>query len=114
MEYDKKSENHGKWETSTWWHEKWRNHWKREKWVMHTVGPEIQQEKGNQGNWEIQTLGLEIWWGKLKKVENLEMSPLGHGIWQENWKSWKMRNIPLTTWKMTKSLKNGKNEKCTL
>ncbi len=22
--------------------------------------------------------------GKLKKVENLEMSTVGHGIWQEN------------------------------
>ncbi|KRY63253.1 hypothetical protein T4D_16448 [Trichinella pseudospiralis] len=26
----------------------------------------------------------EIWRGKLKKVENLEMSTVGHGIWQEN------------------------------
>ncbi|KRY62835.1 hypothetical protein T4D_5111 [Trichinella pseudospiralis] len=26
----------------------------------------------------------EIWPGKLKKVENLEMSHVGHGIWQEN------------------------------
>ena len=31
-----------------------------------------------------------------------------------NRKSWKMRNIHLTTRKMTKSLKNVKNEKCTL
>ena len=30
------------------------------------------------------TLLLEIWRGKLKKVENLEMSTVGHGIWQEN------------------------------
>ena len=51
---------------------------------------------------------------KLKKVENLEMSTVGRGIWQENCKSWKMSNIHLTTWKMTKSLKNVKNEKCTL
>ena len=42
------------------------------------------------------------------------MSTVGRGIWQENWKSWKMRNIHLTTWKMTKSLKSVKNEKCTL
>ncbi|KRY97633.1 hypothetical protein T4B_7130 [Trichinella pseudospiralis] len=28
--------------------------------------------------------GLEIWRGKLKKVEHLEMSTVGHGIWQEN------------------------------
>ncbi|KRY62655.1 hypothetical protein T4D_285 [Trichinella pseudospiralis] len=30
---------------------------------------------------------------KTEKVENLEMSTVGHGIWQENRKSWKMRNI---------------------
>ena len=42
------------------------------------------------------------------------MHTVGPGIWRENWKSWKMRNIHLTTWKMTKSLKNVKNEKCTL
>ncbi len=29
-------------------------------------------------------LGTEIWRGKLKKVENLEMSTVGRGIWQEN------------------------------
>ena len=29
-------------------------------------------------------------------------------------KHWKMRNIHLTTGKMTKSLKDVKNEKCTL
>ena len=46
---------------------------------------------------EIHTLGREIWRGKLKKVENLEMSTLGRGIWQEKEKSWKMRNIHLTT-----------------
>ena len=68
----------------------------------------------NHGKWEIHTLGREIWRGKLKKVENLEMSTVGRGIWQENWKSWKTKNIHLTTWKMTKSLKNVKNEKCTL
>ena len=34
---------------------------------------------------------------KLKKVENLEMSTVGRGIWQEIRKSWKMRNIHLTT-----------------
>jgi len=46
--------------------------------------------------------------GKFRNVHSRR------GIWQENWKSWKMRNIHLTTWKMTKSLKNVKNEKCTL
>ena len=43
------------------------------------------------------TLGHEIWRGKLKKVENLELSTVGRGIWQENCKSWKMRNVHLTT-----------------
>ena len=62
----------------------------------------------------MHTFGREIWRGKLKKLDNLERYTLGHGIWQENWKSWKMRNIHLTTWKMTKSLKKVKNEKCTL
>ncbi len=51
---------------------------------------------------------------KTEKVENLEMSTVGRGIWQENWKSWKMRNIHLTTWKMTQITKKRKNEKCTL
>ena len=35
-------------------------------------------------NEKIHTLGREIWRGKLKKVENLEMSTVGIGIWQEN------------------------------
>ena len=85
---------------------------KREKWEMHTEGPGIGEKTENHGKWEIHTLGLEIWRGKRKKVENLEESTVQHGIWQENWKSWKMSNIHLTTWKMTKSLKNVKNEKC--
>ena len=29
-------------------------------------------------------LGREICRGKLKKMENLEMSTVGRGIWQEN------------------------------
>ena len=33
---------------------------------------------------EKYTLGREIWRGKLKKVEILEMSTVGRGIWQEN------------------------------
>ena len=75
---------------------------------------EYGEKTENHGKWEIHTLGREIWRRKLKKVENLEMSTVGRGIWQENWKSWKMRNMPLTNWKMTKSLKNVKSEKCTL
>ena len=32
---------------------------------------------------EKHTLGREIWRGKLKKLENLEMSTVGLGIWQD-------------------------------
>uniref|UniRef100_A0A0V1KHW4 Uncharacterized protein n=1 Tax=Trichinella nativa TaxID=6335 RepID=A0A0V1KHW4_9BILA len=28
--------------------------------------------------------GREIWRGQLEKVENLEMSTVGRGIWREN------------------------------
>ncbi|SGA30871.1 Uncharacterised protein [Chlamydia abortus] len=37
-------------------------------------------------NLEMSTVrrGIEIWRGKLKKVEYLEMSTVGCGIWQEN------------------------------
>ena len=45
---------------------------------------------------KIHTLGHEIWQGKLKKVEYLEMSTVGREIWQENRKSWIMRKIHLT------------------
>ena len=33
---------------------------------------------------QTHTLGREIWQGKLKKVENLEMPSVGRGILQEN------------------------------
>ena len=46
--------------------------------------PEYGEKTENHEKWEIQTLGGEIWRGKLKKVENLEMSTVGRGIWQEN------------------------------
>ena len=45
---------------------------------------EYSKKTENQGKCEIQTLRREIWRGKLKKVENLEMSTVGRGIWQEN------------------------------
>jgi hypothetical protein len=51
---------------------------------MHTVGPGICEKTKNHGQCEIHILVCEIWRGKLKKVENLELSPVGHGIWQEN------------------------------
>ena len=45
---------------------------------------EYGEKTENHGKSEIHTLGPEIWRGKLKKVENLEMSTEKHGIWQEN------------------------------
>ena len=42
----------------------------------------VNRKKGKAKN--LRTLGREIWRGKLKKVENLEMSTLGRGIWREN------------------------------
>ena len=47
-------------------------------------GLEYGEKTENHGKGEIHTLGREIWRGKLKKVENLEMSTVGRGIWQEN------------------------------
>ena len=45
---------------------------------------EYGEKTENHGKLEIHTLGCEIWRGKLKKVEYLEMSTVGRGIWQEN------------------------------
>jgi hypothetical protein len=48
-----------------------------------------------------------------EKREKWKKHTLGPKIWRKNWKSRKMRNIHLMSWKMTKSLKNMKNKKCT-
>ena len=45
---------------------------------------EYGEKTENHGKCVIQTLGREIWGRKMKKKENLEMSTVGHGIWQEN------------------------------
>ena len=45
---------------------------------------EYGEKTENHGKREIHTLGREIWRGKLKKVENLEISTVEHGICQEN------------------------------
>ena len=57
---------------------------KREKWEMPTEGLEYGEKTENHWKWEIHTLGREIWLGKLKKVEYLEMSTVKREIWQEN------------------------------
>ena len=51
---------------------------------MRNAHLEYSEKTENHGNREIHTLGREIWRGKLKKLENFEMSNIGHGIWQEN------------------------------
>ena len=45
---------------------------------------EYGEKTEKHGKGDIHTLGREIWQGKLKKVEYLEMSTLGEGICQEN------------------------------
>ena len=87
MEYGKKTENHGKWETSTWRLENDEITAKGEKWEMHTVGPGIWREK-----WKLRKMRNTHFrtWNMARKTEKggyLEMSTVGHGIWQENWKS---------------------------
>ncbi len=48
----------------------------------------------------------EIWRRKkTEKVENLEMSTVGRAYGKKTEKSWKMRNIHLTTLKMTQITK---------
>ena len=47
---------------------------------MDPVGTGICEKTENHGKREIHTLGREIWRGKLKKLEYLEMSPEGRGI----------------------------------
>ena len=55
---------------------------KNEKCILEDL--EYCEKTENHEKLEIHTLGRERWRGKLKKVENLEMSTVGHGIWQEN------------------------------
>ena len=45
---------------------------------------EFGEKTENHGKLEIHTLGHEMLRGKLKKVKNLGMSTVRHGIWQEN------------------------------
>ena len=45
---------------------------------------EYGEKTENHGKCEIHTLGCEIWRGKLKKVENIELSTVGYVILQEN------------------------------
>jgi hypothetical protein len=111
MKNDEITEKREKWEMHTVGPGIWRDNWKSWKvrnillttWKMMKSLKNLQngtctlqeleygEKTENHGKWQIHTLGLEIWQGKLKKVESLEMSTVGHGIWQENWRSRKMR-----------------------
>ena len=53
MEYGKKPENHGKWETHTWVLENDEITEKSEKWEMHIVGPGILRENWKSGKIRI-------------------------------------------------------------
>ena len=66
--------------------------WKIQKCPLQDV--EYGKKTENHGKWEIHTLGREIYRGKLKKVENLEMSTC-------------------RTWNMARKLKITENEKYT-
>ena len=76
------------------------------------IGPGRWQEKWKSR--KMRNTHFRTWIMVRKTEKGGKFRNIGRGIWQENWKSWKIRNIHLTTWKMTKSLKNVKNEKCTL
>jgi hypothetical protein len=52
---------------------------------------------------ETQTL-FDLEYGeKQYKCGKLEMHTVGTGVWQENWKSWKMRNTHCRTWNMVRN-----------
>jgi hypothetical protein len=67
---------------------------KREKWEMHTVGPEFGEKTENHGKWEIHSLRRGIWRGKMK--------------------GGKFINVHCRTWNMARKLKITENEKYTV
>ena len=92
MEHGKKTENHGKWETSTWRLEKLQNHWNNWKMKMHTVGPRIWRE-----NWKsrkMRNTHFRTWYMARKSEKGL-----------------KFRNVHCRTWNMSRKLKIMENEK---
>jgi hypothetical protein len=92
MEYGKKTQNHGKWETYTWRIEKWRNHWKPWKWEMHNEGPVIWRE-----NWKSRKMRKTHLrtWNISRKTKN----------------GGKFKNVHCRTWNMARKLKIMENEK---
>ena len=95
MEYGKKTENYGKWETSTWRLKNDEITEKCEKWEMHTAGPGIWRE-----NWKSRKMRNMHFrsWNMAKKTE----------------KGGKVRNVHWTTWNMVRKLKITENEKYAL
>ena len=87
MEYGKKTENHGKWETSTCRHEKWRSHWKMFKmrnahcspWNMARKLKITENEKHPLNDLKNEEI--------TEKPEKWEMHTVGPGLWREIWKS---------------------------
>ena len=69
MDYGKKTENHGKWDTHNWGLEKWWNLEKREKWVMHTEETGIWRE-----NWKSQKMKITLFrqWNMTRNIEKHE------------------------------------------
>ena len=51
---------------------------------MHTVDLEYGEKTENLRKGELHSLEREIWREKLKKEENIKISTVGRGIWQEN------------------------------
>ena len=42
-----------------------------------------------------------------EKRENVELQTVGHGIWRENTKRWKMRHKHFTTWNVVRNTEKG-------
>ena len=106
---------------------------KPKKWEMYTVGTGIWRENWKSQKMRNTHLWREIRRGKMKKLDNLEMSTVAHEIWQEtenhgkwetstwplekwrnHWKRWNMRNAHCRTWNMARKLKITEYEKYTI
>ena len=90
--YDKKTENHGKWET-------------------HTVGPWIGQETVKILKNEKYKCRTCILARILKNVENETQIWYDLEYGKKHWKKWKMWNAPCRTWNIVRKLKKKKHRK---
>jgi len=110
MEYDKKTENHGKWETSTWHLKNDEIIEKLEKWEMHTLGHEIWQ-----GNWKggkFRNVHCRTWnMARKPKIIYNEKHPLDdfkNDKITEKREKWEMYTC--RTWNMATKVKIRENE----